>query len=90
MPSAAICSMLYIIENNGVYGLTKGQFSASSDVGSKSKKGEANTMSPIDPVLLGTQHWRHVRGAQFLRRQRTAGSDPEGRRSRTAASRWST
>jgi 2-oxoglutarate ferredoxin oxidoreductase subunit beta len=46
-------NMLYIIENNGVYGLTKGQFSASSDVGSKSKKGEANQMSPIDPVLLG-------------------------------------
>ena len=45
--------MLYIIENNGVYGLTKGQFSASSDVGTKSKKGEANEMSPIDPVLLG-------------------------------------
>jgi 2-oxoglutarate/2-oxoacid ferredoxin oxidoreductase subunit beta len=45
--------MLYIIENNGVYGLTKGQFSASSDVGSKSKKGEANVMSPIDPALLG-------------------------------------
>jgi 2-oxoglutarate/2-oxoacid ferredoxin oxidoreductase subunit beta len=45
--------MLYIIENNGVYGLTKGQFSASSDVGSKSKKGEANIMSPIDPVVLG-------------------------------------
>src|SRR5262249_43219033 len=45
--------MLYVIENNGVYGLTKGQFSASSDVGSKSKKGEANKMSPIDPVMLG-------------------------------------
>jgi len=45
--------MLYIIENNGVYGLTKGQFSASSDIGSKSKKGEANKLSPIDPVLLG-------------------------------------
>jgi len=45
-------NMLYIIENNGVYGLTKGQFSASSDVGSKSKKGEANVMAPIDPVLL--------------------------------------
>jgi 2-oxoglutarate ferredoxin oxidoreductase subunit beta len=45
--------MLYVIENNGVYGLTKGQFSASSDVGSKSKKGEANMMSPIDPALLG-------------------------------------
>src|SRR5580698_4587774 len=45
-------NMLYVIENNGVYGLTKGQFSASSDVGSKSKKGEANAMAPIDPVLL--------------------------------------
>jgi len=45
-------NMLYVIENNGVYGLTKGQFSASSDVGSKSKKGEANKMAPIDPVQL--------------------------------------
>jgi len=44
--------MLYVIENNGVYGLTKGQFSASADVGSTSKRGEANEMSPIDPVLL--------------------------------------
>ncbi len=45
--------MVYIIENNGVYGLTKGQFSASADVGSKSKRGEPNLMSPIDPVMLG-------------------------------------
>lgn len=45
--------MLYVIENNGVYGLTKGQFSASADVGSKLKKGEENQMAPIDPVLLG-------------------------------------
>jgi len=44
--------MLYVIENNGVYGLTKGQFSASADVGSKSKKGEANRQRPIDPVFL--------------------------------------
>ena len=44
--------MLYVIENNGVYGLTKGQFSASSDLGSKSKRGEPNPMSPIDPVML--------------------------------------
>ncbi|HEV8414652.1 MAG TPA: 2-oxoacid:ferredoxin oxidoreductase subunit beta, partial [Bryobacteraceae bacterium] len=44
--------MVYVIENNGVYGLTKGQFSASSDIGSKSKRGEANRMSPIDPVRL--------------------------------------
>jgi 2-oxoglutarate/2-oxoacid ferredoxin oxidoreductase subunit beta len=45
-------NMLYVLENNGVYGLTKGQFSASSDVGSKSKRGEANVQPPIDPVLL--------------------------------------
>ena len=45
-------NMLYLIENNGVYGLTKGQFSASSDIGSKSKKGEANTQPAIDPVML--------------------------------------
>ncbi len=44
--------MLYIIENNGVYGLTKGQFSASADLGSKSKRGEPNRMAPIDPVML--------------------------------------
>jgi 2-oxoglutarate/2-oxoacid ferredoxin oxidoreductase subunit beta len=44
--------MVYIIENNGVYGLTKGQFSASADVGSKSKRGEPNQMVPIDPVML--------------------------------------
>jgi 2-oxoglutarate/2-oxoacid ferredoxin oxidoreductase subunit beta len=41
-----------VLENNGVYGLTKGQFSASADVGSKSKRGEANVQPPIDPVLL--------------------------------------
>src|SRR5690349_3838739 len=45
--------MLYVIENNGVYGLTKGQFSASADVGSKTKRGEPNLMAPIDPVMLG-------------------------------------
>ena len=44
--------MLYVVENNGVYGLTKGQFSASSDIGSKSKRGEKNTQPPIDPVML--------------------------------------
>jgi 2-oxoglutarate ferredoxin oxidoreductase subunit beta len=44
--------VVYIIENNGVYGLTKGQFSASADVGSKSKRGEPNRMAPIDPVML--------------------------------------
>ncbi|HUF26770.1 MAG TPA: 2-oxoacid:ferredoxin oxidoreductase subunit beta [Gemmatimonadaceae bacterium] len=56
-------NLLYVLENNGVYGLTKGQFSASADVGSKSKKGEANTQRPIDPVLLGL-----TLGATFVAR----------------------
>ena len=45
--------MLYVIENNGVYGLTKGQISASADIDSKSKRGEPNMLAPIDPVLMG-------------------------------------
>jgi 2-oxoglutarate ferredoxin oxidoreductase subunit beta len=55
--------MLYVIENNGVYGLTKGQFSASADVGSKSKRGEPNRLAPIDPVTLGL-----ALGATFIAR----------------------
>ena len=55
--------MLYVIENNGVYGLTKGQFSASADIGSKSKRGEANRMEPIDPIRLGL-----TLGATFVAR----------------------
>jgi 2-oxoglutarate/2-oxoacid ferredoxin oxidoreductase subunit beta len=43
--------MLYVIENNGVYGLTKGQFSASADLGTRSKRGEVNEQPPVDPVL---------------------------------------
>ncbi len=45
-------NLLYVLENNGVYGLTKGQFSASADPGSTSKKGEVNSMQAIDSVLL--------------------------------------
>ena len=56
-------NMLYVIENNGVYGLTKGQFSASADIGTKSKKGEANRQSPIDPVMLAL-----TLGATFVAR----------------------
>jgi len=40
--------MVYIIENNGVYGLTKGQYSATVEKGSKKKKGETNVQPPID------------------------------------------
>ena len=79
--------MLYIIENNGVYGLTKGQFSASADVGTKAKKGEANFQPPIDPVLLAMTLGATLRRAQLLRRQGTAGAADPGRPASTRASR---
>jgi len=55
--------MLYIVENNGVYGLTKGQFSATADAGSKAKGGAINHDSPIDLVGLALQL-----GATFVAR----------------------
>ena len=48
-------NMLYIVENNGVYGLTKGQFSATADRGSTSKRGVLNTDSSIDLVTMALQ-----------------------------------
>jgi 2-oxoglutarate ferredoxin oxidoreductase subunit beta len=56
-------NVLYVLENNGVYGLTKGQFSASADPGSLSKKGEANTMGAIDGCLMAL-----TLGATFVAR----------------------
>ncbi|HTS54847.1 MAG TPA: 2-oxoacid:ferredoxin oxidoreductase subunit beta [Burkholderiales bacterium] len=56
-------NMVYIVENNGVYGLTKGQFSATADQGSKSKKGVVNVDAPIDLVMLALQL-----GASFVAR----------------------
>ncbi len=47
--------MLYIIEDNGVYGLTKGQFSATADIGSKLKTGVVNDLPPIDTCALAIQ-----------------------------------
>jgi 2-oxoglutarate/2-oxoacid ferredoxin oxidoreductase subunit beta len=47
--------MVYIVENNGVYGLTKGQFSATADKGSKSKKGVVNPDSPVDLIGMALQ-----------------------------------
>ena len=47
--------MVYIVENNGVYGLTKGQFSATADKGSKAKRGAVNNDEPIDMVMLALQ-----------------------------------
>src|ERR1700682_2774807 len=56
-------NMTYIVENNGVYGLTKGQFSATADKGSKARRGAVNTDSPIDLVALALQL-----GASFVAR----------------------
>ena len=56
-------NMTYITENNGVYGLTKGQFSATADRGSKSKAGGTNSDSPIDLVSMAM-----LAGATFVGR----------------------
>lgn len=56
-------NMLYIVENNGCYGLTKGQDSATADVGSASKKGVPNPYEPIDLCTMALQM-----GATFVAR----------------------
>src|SRR5271156_4883536 len=56
-------NMVYIVENNGVYGLTKGQFSATADRGSKSKRGVVNNDNAIDLVGIALQV-----GASFVAR----------------------
>ncbi len=56
-------NMVYIVENNGVYGLTKGQFSATADAGSLSKRGVGNTDEPIDLVSMAL-----LVGATFVAR----------------------
>jgi 2-oxoglutarate ferredoxin oxidoreductase subunit beta len=55
--------MIYIIENNGVYGLTKGQFSATADIGSRLKTGVINDLPPIDACAMAIQL-----GATFVAR----------------------
>jgi 2-oxoglutarate ferredoxin oxidoreductase subunit beta len=55
--------LIYVIENNGVYGLTKGQFSATADLGSTLKTGLANDLPPFDCCALALK-W----GATFVAR----------------------
>jgi 2-oxoglutarate ferredoxin oxidoreductase subunit beta len=55
--------LIYIVEDNGCYGLTKGQFSPTADLGSKAKNGVANDLPPIDLCALGIQL-----GASFVAR----------------------
>lgn len=63
-------NILYVVENNGVYGLTKGQFSASADIGSAAKKGPANIQPPIDPVRTAI-----TMGAGFVARSFSGDKD---------------
>src|ERR1700694_1780679 len=63
-------NMVYIVENNGVYGLTKGQFSATADRGSKSKRGLTNTDNAIDLVAMALQL-----GATFVARSFSGDKD---------------
>jgi 2-oxoglutarate ferredoxin oxidoreductase subunit beta len=55
--------IIYVIEDNGCYGLTKGQFSPTADLGSKAKTGIANDLPPIDTCALAIQL-----GASFVAR----------------------
>ena len=63
-------NMVYVVENNGCYGLTKGQSSATQDRGSASRKGAANPYSPIDLVGVALQL-----GATFVGRSFSGDKD---------------
>ena len=63
-------NMMYIVENNGCYGLTKGQDSATADEGSKSKKGAINPYESIDLVALALDL-----GATFVARSFSGDKD---------------
>ena len=71
-------NMVYIVENNGVYGLTKGQFSATADRGSKSKRGVDQHRQFDRPRRHGAAARRHLRRALVLRRQGAAGAADQG------------
>ena len=73
-------NMTYIVENNGVYGLTKGQFSATADKGSKSKAGYSNEDEPIDLVMLALTLGATFVARGFSGRQGPARADHQGSR----------
>ena len=70
--------IIYIIEDNGCYGLTKGQFSPTADLGSKLKTGVVNDLPPIDTCALADRAGRDVRGAVVLGRQEAAAVAAQG------------
>jgi 2-oxoglutarate ferredoxin oxidoreductase subunit beta len=63
-------NMTYVVENNGVYGLTKGQFSATADKGSKAKKGNVNADESVDLCAVALQM-----GASFVARSFSGDKD---------------
>ena len=71
--------LVYIVENNGVYGLTKGQFSATADLGATREERRRERVHPDRPVLARDRARRHVRRALVLRRHEAAPDDPPGR-----------
>src|ERR1700738_667597 len=66
--------IIYIIEDNGVYGLTKGQFSATADLGSKLKSGVLNDLPPIDTCALAIQLGATLVGRSFSGDKRQLGT----------------
>src|SRR6202171_1272416 len=66
--------IIYIIEDNGVYGLTKGQFSATADLGSKLKSGVLNDLPPIDTCALAIQLGAPLVGRSFSGDKRQLGT----------------
>ena len=83
-------NMLYVVENNGTYGLTKGQLSATADVGMRSKTGEIQPPRLDRPGEPRPSARRLVRGARILGRQGAARAPHQGRGSRTGGSPCST
>ena len=77
--------MVYIIENNGVYGLTKGQFSATADEGQFLKYYGKNELPPIDLCLEARGRRRDLRRAQLLRRCQAGAHAAQGGASPTKA-----
>ena len=66
--------MIYVVEDNGVYGLTKGQFSATADLGSKLKSGVINDLPPIDTCALAIQLGATLVGRSFSGDKRQLGA----------------
>ena len=79
--------IVYIIEDNGCYGLTKGQFSPTADVGSKLKNGVVNDLPPIDTCALAIELGASFVARSFSGDKKQLLDAPQGGASRTRAPR---